>query len=235
MAYTARDLITKSYYLSGIVARNLQTVSGGQLSDGLDLLNDLLAVKTADQRLIPYYREQAITAVIGQEKYFVTDLIAVETFTFNIGSVRYSTTPATRKQYFGTGRVDTIQSLPYNWHIERKLGGADLYIYFLPNTAYPMKIWGKFGLTAVATENVDLSLTYDRFYRVYLKYALAEYICAEYNIVFQPQSAQKLKELENELIYISPNDLTIQKFSTLQSDTGINYADVNLGRGWRPA
>jgi len=235
MAYTARQLITKSYYLSGIVARRLQSVSGNQLSDGLDLLNDLLAVKTVDQRLIPYYREYALTAVIGQEKYFIADLIAVETFTFNIGSVRYSTTPASRKQYFGTGRVDTIQSLPYNWHIERKLGGSDLYIYFLPNTNYPMKIWGKFGLTEVADENVDLSLTYDKFYIEYLRYALAEYICADYNIMFQPQSAQKLKELEYTLIDLSPKDLTLQKFSTLQSDTGVNYADVNLGRGWRPA
>jgi hypothetical protein len=235
MAYTARMLITNAYYLSGVVSRSFQTVTGEQLNDGLNLLNALLAVKTIDQRLIPYYRELAVTAVIGQEKYFIQNLIAVETFTFNIGSVRYSMLPIMRKKYFGTGRVDNIQSLPYNWHVERERGGASLYIYFLPNTAYPMKIWGKFGIVNVASENEDLSLVYDAFYIEYLRYALAEYICAEYNITFQPQSAQKLKELEYTLIDLSPKDFSITKFSTLQSDTGINYADVNIGRGWRPS
>jgi hypothetical protein len=234
MSYTARELITKAYYLSGIVARNLQTVTGDQLSDGLDLLNGLLAVKTAHQQLIPYYKEYAFAAVIGQEKYLIPNLIAVETFTFNIGSVRYSMLPVSRGKYFGTGRVDNITSLPYDWHIERVKGGANLYIYFLPNTTYPLKIWGKFGLDEVTTENFDLSTVYDNFYIEYLRFGLAEYICSDYNIVLQPQAQKKLDEIENILIDISPKDLHITKLSTLQSDTGINYADVNIGRGWRP-
>jgi hypothetical protein len=234
MAYTARKLIANSYYLSGIVARTLQSVSGEQLTDGLDLLNALLAVKAMHQTLIPYYREYSFNAVIGQEKYSIPKLIELETLTFNIGSVRYSMMAQSRNKYFGTGRVDNIQSLPFEWHCERSRDGSDLYIYFTPNVAYPMKIWGKFGFTAVANENVDLSLTYDAFYIEYLRYALAEYICAEYNITFQPQSAQKLKEIETELKDISPKDLTIKKLTTLSSETGFNWGDVNIGHMWRP-
>lgn len=234
MAYTARKLITNAYYLSGIVARTLQSVSGEQLADGLDLLNALLAVKSIHQTLIPYYQEVAITAVVGQEKYLVANLLEAETLTFYIGDVRYSMMPMSRDLYFGSGRVDNIQSLPFNWHIERAKGGAYLYIYFTPNTAYPMKLWGKLGLTSVATENTDLSLTYDPFYIEYMRYALAEYICSEYNIAFQPQSQKKLNDIEAQLKDVSPIDLHLAKLSTLTDGTGINYGDVNIGRGWRP-
>jgi hypothetical protein len=242
MTYTVRTLITKSFYLSGIVSRSVQVITGEQLSDGFELLNELLAAKTADQRLIPYFEEYSFTATIGQEKYFIPRLVLDETATFNIGSVRYSMLTTPRKRYFGSGRVDNITSLPFNWRIERTRGGANLYMYFLPASNYPIKIWGKFGLsevplvddTNIPDYEFDLLSVYDMFYVTYLKFALAEYICSDYNIVFQPQSAQKLKELEYTLIDISPKDLTISKMSTMQSDTGINYADANIGRGYRP-
>ena len=243
MTYTVRKLITNAYYLTGIVSRSMQTITGEQLVDGFDLLNEVLTIKTADQRLVPYFEEYDFTATIGQEKYFIPNLLLDETATFNIGTVRYSMLGITRKRYFGTGRVDNINSLPYNWHVERTLGGANFYLYFLPADNYPIKIWGKFGLdslpyypsTDIPDYEFDLLTVYDMFYVTYLKFALAEYICSDYNIVFQPQSAQKLKELEYTLIDISPKDLSLSKMSTLQQDTGINYADVNIGRNWRPA
>ncbi len=232
MAYTARKLITNAYYLSGIVSRGLQSVSGEQLTDGLDLLNALLAVKAIHQTLIPYYQEYSLTVVKGQEKYFVPNLIAAETLTFNIGSVRYSMLYTARDRYFGSPRADNVESLMFNWHVERCKDGSNLYVYFKPNVNYPMKIWGKFGLTHVANENVDLETVYDNFYIEYLRYALAEYICAEYNISFQPQSQKKLDEIEAQLKDVSPLDLHMQKTSTLSGSIGLNYGFVNLGGGW---
>lgn len=233
MAYTVTKLITNAYYLSGIVARNLQTVTGDQIEDGLDLLNAVLEIKTAGIRLIPYYTQFDFTAVIGQEKYFIPDLISVETFTFFIGPVRYSMQQSMRKQYFGSPRVENIESLPYNWHIERCFGGANLYLYFVPNIAYPLEIMGKFRLSNVVL-NQDLALTMDRFYIEYLRYALAEQICAEYNIPFQPQAQAKLEEYEHKVMDISPPDLSMTKMSSLQRDTALNFGDINLGLGWRP-
>ena len=66
MAYTALELVTRAYYLSQIVAREAQTVSGSQISDGLYLLNALLDVKASDLQLIPYYQEYDFTSVAGQ-------------------------------------------------------------------------------------------------------------------------------------------------------------------------
>lgn len=233
MAYTAQKLITRAWYVSGIVARNLETVTGDQLSDGLDLLNALLDFKANDLRLIPYFSRYAFNMIVGQETYFIPNLLEVETLTFNIGSVRYSMLPVDRVKYFGTGRVDNITSLPYNYHIERGLGGATIYVYFLPDQAYASNLSGKFGLTDVAI-NTDLLTVYDPFYIEYLRYALAEFMCDEYEVEFQPSPSRRLATYIAKLTDLSPPDLSITKLSSLQSDVGINYADVNVGRGWRP-
>lgn len=231
MPYTTTQLINRSWYLSGVVSRELETVSGDQLNEGLDLLNAVLAVKTATIQLIPYYLQYPFTAIIGQEEYFIPNLLEVETFTFNIGTVRYQTTEQKRRQYFGSGRVDNINSLPYSWHAERCLGGSNLYMYFLPSQAYPCIIWGKFSLAGV-TLFQDLSLSMEQFYIEYLRYALAEYICQEYNITFQPQSAIKLAEYEEMIKNISPIDLSLTKISSLQSNATYNYGFVNFSGGW---
>ena len=233
MAYTVTDLITRAYYLSQIVSRELETVSGQQLSDGLIWLNALLSLKSAYSRTIPYYNQYQFSAVPGQEEYFIPNLVQPETFTFNIGPVRYSTQPVSRRPYFGAGRVDNITSLPFDWHFERALGGGNIFLYFLPDTNYPCKIWGKFGLENV-TLNQDLLTIYDEFYIDYLRYRLALRICSEFGIPMQPQAMAELEELEEAMTDISPPDLTLTKYSSLQGETGINWGDINIGRGWRP-
>jgi len=114
MAYSALTLITRAWYLSGIVARNLETVSGDQITDGLFLLNVLLDFKASDIRLIPYFTRYAGTFVIGQEKYNIPGLFHIETMTFNLGDVRYPMQSMTRDNYFGLGRVNNINSLPFS-------------------------------------------------------------------------------------------------------------------------
>lgn len=234
MAYTAVELINRAYYLSQVVSRELETVSGQQVSDGLTWLNALLSLKSARSNLIPYYKEYDLTAVVGQEIYFIPNLIQAETMTFNIGPVRYSMVPTPRKAYFGAGRVDNITTLPFSWHAERLLGGTNIYLYFKPADNYPLKIWGRFGFTDVSLEQ-DLLLTYDEYYIDYLRYRLAKRICSEYGIPMQPQALQELDELESAMLDVSPPDLVLMKWSSIGQDaTGITWADINLGKGWRP-
>ncbi len=231
MAYTTTQLITSAYYLSGIVSRELETVTGDQLSDGLNLLNLFIGVKSAQTRLIPYYTQYDFVAIQNQESYFIPNLIEVETFTFNIGPVRYSMQPVSRRPYFGAGRIDNIASLPFNWHLERGLGGSTLYVYFLPSDNFPMKIHGKFSLAAISLGQ-DLSTMLDVFYIDYLRHGLADYICGEYGTTFQPQAYKRFQELEQIIADVSPPDLTLSKISSLGDNQNISWADVNLGRGW---
>lgn len=233
MAYSALTLITRAWYLSGIVARNLETVSGDQTTDGLFLLNVLLDFKASDIRLIPYFTRYAGVFVIGQETYSIPNLFEIETMTFNIGDVRYPMTSVTRDVYFGNGRVDNILSLPFQYHLERKLDGSNVFVYFLPDQAYVFNLIGKFALTDV-TLMQDMSLVYDQFYLEYLRYALAKMFCTEYNIAFAPEKEAMLKQYEKKLMDVSPPDLTIHKINFINQTNTINWAFVNISKGWTP-
>lgn len=233
MAYTTTDLINRAFYLSQVVSRELETVSGQQIEDGLLWLNAILSMKSVHSRLIPYFKQYNFNAVAGQEKYNVPNLVDPETLTFNIGPVRYSTMSMSRRPYFGSGRVDNVGSLPFNWHFERVLNGSDIYLYFIPDTNYPITIWGKFGFDEVFLGD-DLLLTFDAYYIDYLRYRLALKICAEYGIPMQPQALNELQEMEDQVTDISPNDLSISKVSCFTGNNGLNWGDINTGKGWRP-
>lgn len=249
MAYTAQELITRSWYLSGIVARNLQVPTGDQITDGLRLLNALLDFKQIETDLIPYYTYILMPAVGGQEFYFLPFVASIESLTFNIDVVRYPMDSTSRRTYYGSSRVDNIQTLPFNWNYNRALNGGNLALYFLPEANYPLKMMVKLFLADVSL-NTDLTNIsemglpytfinsanqgYDTSYIEYLRYALAQYMCSEYGILFNPESAAILKKYERKLMYMSPPDLRRTGISILGEGSGYQWADINIGRGWRP-
>jgi len=235
MTYLAQTLVTKSWYLSGIVARNLQVPTGDQITDGLFLLNALLDFKQIETELIPYFTYKTnIFCVPGQETYFIPNCALIQSVTFNIGVVRYPMQYLTDTSYFGSSRVDNIQTLPFNWTYVRELGGGNLYLYFLPDQAYQLKIFGKFFLTDVSL-TTDLTTVYDTSYIEYLRYALAAYMCSEYGISFNPDSQKILDSYRRKLMYLSPPDLSMQKSSILTQGASLSFAQINLGQGFQPS
>ena len=249
MAYLAETLITRSWYLSGIVARGAQTPTGDQITDGLFMLNSLLDFKQIETDLIPYWTYIEMPLTGGQEYYFLPNVCAIESATFNIGPVRYPMDTTNRRAYFGSSRVDNIQTLPFGWNFNRGEGGGTLSLYFIPDQNYPLKMIVKIFLNDVTlfTDLTNISSTlpytflqtqnagFDTSYIEYLRYALASYMCSEYGVEFNPESARVLKSMARTLMYESPPDLTMTKTSILTEGTGYNYGDLNIGRGWRPS
>lgn len=243
MVYTVQNLITRSYYMSGIVSRELETVSGPQYQDGLLTLNDIIGDKRIFKKLIPSFRSHDFTMVIGQERYFIPRLIEATTTTFFLEGVRYSMIPTNRDLYFGAPRADNIQSLPFNYHVEREFNdnaligpigsGASIYFYFKPVQAYPAQLWGKFDMPFV-TMNQDLELSLDRFYINYLYYLLTQRLCDNYDYDVPDRVAAQVVDYENAIEAGSAIlDLTVQKISTLNDKVQtLNYAQANIGKGF---
>jgi len=233
MAYMTTELITGAYYSSGVVSREFETVSGGQINDGLLWLNDILTEKDVDQGMIPYESTYTQNFITGQKVYSIPDLTQIDTLVFYLDQVRYAMTYSKRNAFFGSSRVENIQTLPFEWYWERQFGGGNLHIYFAPDRDYPMEIHGVFRLTEVALGQ-DLSLTLDQFYRTYLRYALSDRICSEYNFVTPPNVLRQLSKYE---AWINKKsriiDLRLQKVSTLQKRGVFNWAFVNLAKGWQ--
>jgi len=233
MAYTTNQLISGAFYASGVVSREFETVSGAQIGDGLSWLNDILTEKTVDDGMIPYESTYTFTAVPGQEIYPIPDLIQIDTLVFYLNSVRFSMDYNKRNNYFGSNRVENIKTLPYQWYFERQKGGGNLYIYFSPDRSYPMELHGTFRLSEV-TLGQDLSLILDRFYITYLRYALADRICAEYNYVTPPGVTRQLGKYEGWINKKSRLlDLRLEKVSSLNDQrTTYSWSYINLGRGF---
>ncbi len=233
MAYTANQLITRAFYLSQVVSRELQTVDASEVSDGLYLLNALLDFKGTDLRLIPYFQEFDFPTIAQQEKYHVPNCYFIDSLTYNIGPVRYSMWDQSRKEYFASARVDQVYSLPFSYRPERTLGGMDVYLYFPPADVYLMKLWGKFALTDV-TLNTDLTLYYDTYYIEYLRYALGEYICCEWGTAFPDAAKALLAQMQKKLLEVSPADLKIIKKSYFGQRFGWDWQTSNLTEGFEP-
>jgi|SRR5277367_261479 len=232
MAYTTNQLISGAYYASGVVSREFETVDSPQIGDGLGWLNNIILEKSVDEGMIPYETTYNSNFIIGQQIYYIPNLIQIDTLVFYLDEVRYAMKYEKRNAYFGTSRVENIQTLPFEWYFERQFGGGNLYIYFFPDQNYPFEIHGIFLPPPVALGQ-DLTLTLDDFYITYLRYALADRICAEYNFVTPPGVMKQLGKYE---AFINKNsrvlDLRIMKTSSLQKRGNFNYAFINLGHGW---
>ena len=226
------ELITKAFYLSGILGRSFEVISDEQTSDGLDLLNDVLAEKSITTSYIPYYTHTTFNTVIGQDIYTIPGLVDLSNLTFNIGDVRYPMVRDTQRRFFGQGRVDNIQSLPFHYYDERQLGGMLIYLYFVPSQDFVMNITGKFSLQEVALFD-DLSLILDRFYISYLKYFLAKRICDIYGQTFQSELMQTLIGLDAQINKLVGVDLSIPRNSQFNRNR-FGYAYANLGNGFIP-
>lgn len=233
MAYNSLQLITSSWDLSGVVSQEFQTSTGDQSTVGLRLLNELLAIKSANTDLISYYKTHDFVMTAGVGVYNIQGLLLPETFTFFISSIRYEVQPVGRDDFFGQSRAENISYLPFIWYFERSLGGGNLYVYFKPAQDYAAQIVGKFALSSV-TLFQDLSLTLSDFFLVYLRYALAQYMCQTSGYQFPPDKQEMLNEMEKQITNVSPPDMSALKVSLFNSDDFINYGQVNLGKGWRP-
>ena len=231
---TAQALITQAYTLAGIVARELETVSGNQIDDGLTLLNDLLAEHSATGRFIPSYQHQSIVAIPKQQEYEFEGLMHLESMTFQVGAVRFSMKRVSRESFWASPNIKNVVIFPFQYAAERVPGG--MRIFFKQPPAPEIDTYTVNGQWALPSEclDFDLSNQLDRYYLSYLKYALAERLCDVYHLPFPPPAQATLNQLRDLCIDINPRDMSAKTLSLFPTHTAANWADANLGRGWRP-
>lgn len=229
----ATQLVTQSYYLSDVVSRELETVSGSQLSDGIEMLNEILDEKSASGHEIPFNESRNFTGVPGQEEYFIEGLIDVTSLTFVNQNVRYSMRWYSHDKYHGSTRVLNINTFPGIYTVNRVTNGSNIYIYFNPDLNYQFELWGKFSFDNVAP-TTDLSAALPKFFVSYLKYALANRICQYFNIEFAPGKLDILRQKEKTIFEPEPEDLSIKLDAKFNNKRVLDYAAINIYRGIWP-
>ena len=233
MSYLSQKLITNALYLTGICSVGFQSPTSSQMSIGLDQLNFVLANKYYDTNFIPYFSEYEFTAVTGQEKYFIPNLVELDCFVFYIGNVRFPVQYFSRNRYQGTARADNVKSIPIRYTVERCKGGTNLYLYFSPYTTLEFKLWGKFAPEEVEL-NTDLAETFDLFYIDYLTHELAIRLSNFFGIPLRPQLAITVDDMRNKLRDITMPDLSSNNISLFGNEQGAAIEYTNLWRGFNP-
>lgn len=235
------ELIGNAYYLSNIVARDLQTVSPSQTSDGLQMLNEIISEKSSDGRFIPYYGRETFSGVVGQEEYFVNNLVYIESLVCTGQQFRFSMQPIDRRKYWGDSRANNINSSPSpTYYTERaidsisKIPGMKIFVYFKPSDpSYTFTLNGRFAL-GTFTLGDTISDSLEAFYLSYLKYKLASRLCEFYSLPFEDYKVNTLYKLERQVDDVNPIDTTIKKFSSFKRQPQGYWSNVNLGHGWTP-
>lgn len=237
MPYSVNKLITNAFYLSKVRSKDFQTVGGDDIAVGLDLLNEVLAETSINTRMIPYYKEKIVTAIIGQELYFIQYLVEPFSLTFNDNVIRYATSQLSRREFHSTTRIDGINAYPFDVSFERVTDGCNMYVQFLPAAPFVFKIWGKFALSLLTTGQLtqDLLVSYDLFYIRYLRYLLAQEICNYYGTPFSAELKAVSDRISANLNDMNPIDLTTRKLDLYDDKNSINWAQVNLGKGFTPS
>jgi len=231
------ELITQAFFTSGILARGFETIDATQSYDGLRILNTILAEKSIDGNGIFYITHQNFNAVIGQEKYFIENLITVNTLTFNIGSIRYPMTRIDPNRYFGGLRADNVTSIPTIYNAERVTGGTNIYMYFKPDSAYTFSISGKFSNPSDLKLDDELSTEFEIFFTSYLQYAMAERICMFYGIPLNQDIRILLDKKETVIEQAPGSDLTFTRNNSPFGGRSLSaWTDTshNLFNGWSP-
>lgn len=225
-----RELITRAYYLSNVVGREYETVNGSQITDGLNLLNEMLASFSASQYIIPYDSHTVVASTPGISSFTVNNLVSCEDVTFKIDTTIYRMYQMTKRQYYGDFRVE-VDSLPYAYYPERVVSGTKINLYYMPTDSVDsFTVTGKYALNDVALAD-ELNSTVGSVYQPFLIYSLAEWIGNFYQMPIKPNVQAKLKELTRQIKEMVPPDFSYKIQTTLSKQPGFNYAIQNFG-GW---
>lgn len=233
MNVTVTNLIQNAYNEAVIVALNYTPLTPDQLSIGLYAFNEVLGRVLIDPCIVPYWKQHDFELMTNTETYDIPYLIDVETFVFYLNQVRYPIKRSDFRQYWGSPKAITVQTLPIIYSQKRILGGTAVSVLPNPNQNYPATIYGSFGLHEASSLLQNLSEVYDQYYITYLTALTAKMLCVHYGADVPQILRSHLFEYDQLIRKRSqPLDLTSNVISTFNRSGDINYAQVNAGNGY---
>lgn len=173
------DVITRAYYEANVIASEFESPTGAQLNDALYWFNSAVSYAFSRNLLSAYENHQTLVLTPGVSEYDLPLVTEIRQATFMLGNVRFDMILDTQATFFGSLRVMDIRSLPFHYYFEKKLGGGKIYLYFIPDQAYPLNLTVKSAYPLFAFED-NLLETFDLFFIDYLTHLLAFRICLQW-------------------------------------------------------
>lgn len=234
MAYLASQLLVKALRTTGLAPADIgNQPTSRMMVDALDLLNEILSQINSDGALLPYTTTTFIDLTAGQQTYQIPNLIQWQAIAYYLQDIRYTLYYSARTDYYSSNRADNILSLPYQFHVERTLGGSEISMYFFPQEDYPLQITGLFGFNSV-NMGQDISNLFDTYYLKYLRLQLADSICNYYNVPLPANSARELMVIKKQIKRLNNPDLSAQVVPLMGGANFPSYAQANFRNGFQP-
>jgi hypothetical protein len=234
MAYLASELLVKALRTSGLVSADIgNQPTSRQMVDALDLLNEILSQINSDGALLPYTSTISVDMVAGQETYEIDNLIQWQAIAYYLDDIRYTLYYSGRTDYYSSNRADNILSMPYQFHVERTIGGSKIQLYFFPQQDYPLEITGLFGFSPVGISD-DISTLFDTYYLKYLRLKLANAICSYNELTLSNGSAIELAKIEKQMKRLNNPDLSSSVVNLMTGANFPSYAQANFRNGFQP-
>jgi hypothetical protein len=155
-----------------------------RISEGIDLLNDLVAQFEHESVLIPYDKVLTFTSTIGKGNYYISpdvgsDVIFAKPCNIAFVEARYNNARYPIKKindnvYWETFVVENVTGRPLRWLYQRDARGTTLTLHPTPSLPYEILVKGKFGMDEWKSGDI---FNTDRAYYRFLQHALArEYV-----------------------------------------------------------
>jgi hypothetical protein len=165
---------------------------------------------------------------IGQNELVVNGIDLAGTYATQLALINYINTGIIPNVVASTIGTEFVLTGPR---------GGMIVISTIGTAAFANNITFSNFSTINGAQNLNFrSTAYDQFYINYLKYALAERLCTNYN--FEVPSMVETQLLRYDQLIdkrASAIDMSMYKVSTLSGQNSVNYGQVNFGKGWTAA
>ncbi len=181
---TARDLVTGTLRLIGEGGRGLADDDKG-ISEGLETLNQYLAILSAEGLMIPSRTEESFVLTVGQDNYTIgtggdlntTRPMMIETARLSINNIDYPLSRMMVREYQRIA-AKNISGRPERYYYEPVPTLGLLKFDYEPDQAYTLFLTTLKPLSALA--NLSTVITLPNEYIHFLKYNLAPLLAPEY-------------------------------------------------------
>jgi hypothetical protein len=192
---TTNDLIVGSLYLIGELGVG-ETPDAFMLSNGLELINELLNKFSADSIYIPYLTTINFTFTVGQDTYSISDIVPANITSDRIVDLSLAnyTVPGTdstaivyplriinKATYYGVVRQTNLLARPGFIVLDKQATESFIIVYPVPDQPYPCSIQVKSMIDSLG--NQDSFGELPPYYYGFMKYALARKFMAYYGLL----------------------------------------------------
>lgn len=204
---TARDIVTRSLKLIGVVADG-ETPTAQELSDGLGSLNDMLDSWSNDNVIIPYHTIEEFSLTAGKSRYSIGSSGDFDTIRpIEINKISYKDSSGFEifldkltVEKWAEVRIKSIESSIQNcFYVENTYPHDYINFYPVPNSTNSIVIYSQKPLMSFSDLNTELTLPPG--YSKAIRYNLAIEVAPEYgkepNVFVLNGSSDSLKKIKN--------------------------------------